>query len=115
MKHAERPLCRCGMRPVAVNYYKKDIAHYRTQCDKCIRQDKKLETTSHTEWKASGYIKKTQCERCGFKSQHHIQLDVYHQDGNRKNNNFLAKKMKKKNFEIFPTSFFSENFQIHSV
>ena len=88
MKHAERPLCRCGMRPVAVNYYKKGVPHYRTQCDKCIRQDKKLETTSHTEWKASGYTKKPQCERCGFKAQHRIQLDVYHQDGNRKNNDW---------------------------
>jgi len=88
MTHVERPLCRCGMRPVAINYYKKGKAYYRTQCDKCIRRDKKLQTTSKTEWKASGYKKKDHCEKCGFKADNSIQLDVYHLDSNRKNNNW---------------------------
>ena len=92
MKHSERELCRCGMRPVAINYYKEGRPHYRSQCDKCNRKAKKLRTTPKTNWKQSGYTKKKSCEKCGFVADHSIQLDVYHLDSDRKNNNW--KKLK---------------------
>ena len=45
-----------------------------------------IEGNKSTKW--SGYNKKDYCEKCGFKADHTVQLDVYHQDGDRKNNNW---------------------------
>lgn len=82
-----RPLCpTCNARPVAVNYIKEDIAHYRTQCDTCIRKGKKVKPAAPA-WFKSGYRKKPQCEQCGFKAKFpEKQLNVFHVDGNLKNN-----------------------------
>ena len=48
-----RPLCKCGVRPCAVNYKKNNRTYYRSLCDKC-----------------------------GFKSQYNDVYRVYHIDGN---------------------------------
>lgn len=35
--------------------------------------------------KKSGYKKKTVCDRCGFKSKTHKQMEIYYKDGNKLN------------------------------
>lgn len=82
-----RPLCpTCSERPVAINYIKEDVAHYRSMCDQCIRKGRKIKQAAPA-WFKLGYRKKPQCERCGFKAKFvESQLNVFHVDGNLKNN-----------------------------
>ncbi len=74
-----RPLCKCGLRPRAVNYKKGDRTYYRRLCEVC---------SSHGEyhrvprWYRAGYRIKNQCEKCGFKSPHKEVFRVVHIDGN---------------------------------
>lgn len=73
-----RKLCKtCGERPVAINYYKNKKPYYRSQCDHCARGYNKVKPL----WEASGYKKKTACDRCGFTSKYLEQFNVYHVDG----------------------------------
>lgn len=77
-----RPLCKnCGEKAVAVNYYKDGRAFYRSKCDTCARnaQPKK------PRWLQMGYKKKDHCEKCGYKSKHPEQFNVFHVDGNLNN------------------------------
>ena len=84
-----RPLCiQCKTRPQAFNYRRKGKVYYRAKCDQCIKLDRGLNTRKKSSWEKSGYRKKHICEKCGFKSKHPAQMDVYHIDGNLKNNNF---------------------------
>ena len=74
-----RKLCKkCNERPVAVNYYKNSKVYYRATCDHCSRDRK----TGHPLWSLSGYKKKNQCDKCGFKSPHSETFNVFHVDGN---------------------------------
>lgn len=74
-----RPLClTCGEKPCAINYYKDNQAHYRSECDTCARGAR----PKKPRWKQQGYRKKDYCEKCGFKSKHSEQFNVYHIDGN---------------------------------
>jgi len=84
----KRPLCSCKKRPVAINYIKDNKTYYRKKCDKCLRLDRGLTATPYSNWGKSGYKKKKHCERCNFVAEHPIQLNVYHIDGNRNNNNW---------------------------
>jgi len=84
-----RPLCvQCKTRPQAFNYRRKGKVYYRAKCDQCIKLDRGVTTGKKQSWEKSGYRKKHICEKCGFKSKHPAQMDVYHVDGNLKNNNF---------------------------
>jgi formate dehydrogenase maturation protein FdhE len=84
----QRKLCpTCNQRPVAVNYIKDGVRHYRKLCDVCMRTGKK-ERIARPNWVLSGYKKKTVCDRCGFKSKFPEQLGVFYVDGNLKNNNW---------------------------
>lgn len=84
-----RPLCvQCKTRPQAFNYRRKGKVYYRAKCDQCIKLDRGVNTGKKQSWEKSGYRKKHICEKCGFKSKHPAQMDVYHVDGNLKNNNF---------------------------
>jgi len=77
-----RPLCHtCGEKPCAINYYKDSRAYYRKECDTCARggRSKKM------RWQQSGYKKKDQCEKCGYRSRHPEQFNVFHLDGNLNN------------------------------
>lgn len=77
-----RKLCRsCMKRPVAVNYHKDGVIHYRSQCDHCANVAK----DGVPRWKKSGYKKKLKCDRCGYSSKYSQQFDVYHIDGNLNN------------------------------
>ena len=82
----ERKICpNCNQRPVAVNYIREDITHYRRVCDVCSRAGRK-----HKEipaWYKSGYRKKPACEKCGFKFKFPEQSAVFYADSNLKNNN----------------------------
>ena len=83
----DRPFCSaCNQRLCAVNYYHKDITHYRTRCDLCIKKKRRIKPPV-PRWQAAGYTKKTTCDRCGFKSKYAAQLLVYHIDGNLHNTN----------------------------
>ena len=74
-----RPLCRsCGEKPCAINYRKGKKVYYRTQCDTCARGSKPRKP----RWYQMGYRKKDYCEKCGFKSKHPEQFNVFHVDGN---------------------------------
>ena len=76
-----RPLCKvCGKNARAVNGYHNDKIYYRNRCNQCIRRGKKLKP-AQPRWQASGYKKKTTCDRCGFRSRYASQLLVYHVDG----------------------------------
>lgn len=80
-----RPLCKaCGKNLAAVNGWHNDKIYYRSRCSVCIRKKKAL-PTQVPRWKAAGYKKKMQCDRCGFRARYASQLTVYHVDGNLNN------------------------------
>ena len=74
-----RPLCNCGLNPVAVNYYKLGKAYYRSQCGACMRG------VTVPRWYTSGYRQRNQCDKCGFKSPHREVFRVFHVDGDLNN------------------------------
>ena len=76
--------CVCNQRPVAVNYTKDNITHYRSKCDRCIKLGRK-EKPPVPRWQQAGYKKKSSCDRCGFRARFPSQLLVYHVDGNQAN------------------------------
>jgi hypothetical protein len=81
-----RPICpACNQRACAINCYRGDQVYYRSRCDYCIRRKRGLKLPQ-ARWRLAGYKKKTQCDRCGFKAKHAIQLVVMHVDGNLNNN-----------------------------
>ena len=85
----KRDLCPvCHNNPVSINYIRDDVTHYRNTCSACNRKKKKLKPVP-PPWVKSGYKKKPQCERCGFKMKHSEQSNVFYVDGNLKNNNWL--------------------------
>lgn len=78
-----RPLCKiCGFRPCAINYYKNNKAFFRSKCHVCASSNDPKEDS---RWYKSGYRQKNYCEKCGFKSSHKEQFNVYHVDGNLNN------------------------------
>ena len=78
-----RKLCKnCQQRPVAINYCKEGKIYYRSKCDHCARGLK----TERPMWALSGYCKKDQCDRCGFKSRHTEIFNVFYVDGDLTNN-----------------------------
>lgn len=80
-----RPICpTCNERPVAVNYIREEVTHYRRQCDACLRKGRKLKPKAQL-WLQKGYRKKPACEVCGFTAKLEQQLTVFHIDGNQKN------------------------------
>jgi hypothetical protein len=77
-----RPLCQtCEGKPCAVNYHKDKKTFYRSQCDTCARGAR----SKKPRWAQSGYKKKDICEKCGYKSKHSEQFNVFHIDGNLNN------------------------------
>ncbi len=74
-----RPLCKCGLRPRAVNYKKNNRIYYRSLCEICMAHG-----VNHgiPRWFRAGYRIKNQCDRCGFKSPHKEPFRVFHIDGN---------------------------------
>jgi hypothetical protein len=78
-----RKLCKnCQQRPVAINYCKEGKIYYRSKCDHCARGLK----TERPMWALSGYCKRDQCDRCGFKSRHTEIFNVFYVDGDLTNN-----------------------------
>ena len=77
-----RPLCKCGERPRALNYYKEGKAYYRGLCETCMSKGLRAGVP---RWKTAGYVIKSQCERCGFKSKYPEIFRVFHVDGNLNN------------------------------
>ena len=77
-----RPLCKCGHRPAAINYKKDGKTYYRKMCGRCLRNG-----ANHgiPKWKQAGYTKKPVCQKCGFKSRHLVQFNVFHIDGDLNN------------------------------
>jgi hypothetical protein len=74
-----RPLCVCGYRPAAINYKKKGRTFYRKKCETCLKHGGHC--YGIPKWKQAGYIKKPLCDKCGFKSRHEEQFNVFHVDG----------------------------------
>ena len=78
-----RPLCVCGQRPAAINYRKGDKIYYRKKCEICLKH--KAYGIGIPKWQIAGYEKKTYCEKCGYKSNHQEQFNVFHIDGDLNN------------------------------
>ena len=73
-----RKLCKkCQKRPVAVNYLKAGKTYYRSVCDHCARS----RNDGNPLWALKGYVKKSVCDKCGFKSPHPDVFNVYFVDG----------------------------------
>lgn len=74
-----RPLCKCGVRPKAVNYKKNNKTYYRSLCEVCMNNG-----VYHgvPRWYRAGYRIKEYCDKCGYKSQYADVFRVYHVDGN---------------------------------
>jgi len=77
-----RPLCRCGQRPRAVNYKKGDKVYYRSLCEVCMANGIYYGVP---RWVRAGYKIKSQCDKCGFQSQHKEVFRVFHIDGDLNN------------------------------
>jgi hypothetical protein len=77
-----RPLCKCGLRPAAVNYKKNGKTYYRKLCEKCVTHG---EGYGIPRWYQFGYRMKDKCDKCGFKSTHKEVFNVYHIDANLNN------------------------------
>lgn len=77
-----RPLCVCGYRPAAINYYKNGKAYYRKLCESCLKGGK---FSTIPRWARAGYKVKLTCDKCGFKSQHKEVFNVFHVDGDLNN------------------------------
>jgi len=86
VKYSMRPLCKCGLKPAAVNYRKNGRTYYRTRCERCNYQGQ--DAAGVPAWQRKGYKKKNHCEKCGFASSHSEQFDVYHIDGDLRNCRF---------------------------
>jgi len=77
-----RQICKCGHRPAAINYRKGKKIYYRKLCEKCLRNGV---GSGIPKWKQRGYVKKDVCEKCGYKSKHPEQFNVFHIDGDLNN------------------------------
>ena len=77
-----RPLCVCKTRPAAINYRKNGRVYYRSMCNVCLKNGLFSGTA---RWKRAGYQIKSQCDKCGFKSQFKEVFAVYHVDGDLNN------------------------------
>lgn len=78
-----RPLCKCGKKPVAINYYKEGVPYYRSRCETCSKRGST--EPGLPKWAHAGYKQKSVCDKCGFKSKHKEQFHVYYVDGNLNN------------------------------
>ena len=74
-----RPLCKCGLRPRAVNYKRNGKTYYRTLCEVCQTHGAYYGVP---RWYRAGYRIKDACDKCGFKSSHKEVFRVYHVDAN---------------------------------
>lgn len=84
----QRKICPiCRNHPVALNYYRKEKAYYRTACTSCIHKKRKP-IPEVPGWIRSGYKKRDKCDKCGFKFKLGEQSHVYYIDGNLYNNNW---------------------------
>ena len=74
-----RALCKqCGVRPVAINYYKNNKPFYRRTCDHCSKK----RNIGKPLWFQQGYRMKLKCDRCGFVSKYKEPFNVFYIDGN---------------------------------
>ena len=74
-----RPLCKCGLRPRAINYIKNKKTYYRSLCELCMAHGLYYRVP---RWLRAGYKMKSICERCGFQSKYQEVFRVFHVDGN---------------------------------
>jgi hypothetical protein len=74
-----RPLCKCGLRPCAINYKKGDRTYYRKLCEICLSHGAYY---GIPRWQRAGYKIKDQCEKCGVRSPYKSIFRVFHVDGN---------------------------------
>jgi hypothetical protein len=72
-----RPLCLCGSRPAAINYYKNGKPYYRRHCEACLKG-----SAVTARWQHAGYKIKSMCDKCGIRSPHVEVFGVFHVDGN---------------------------------
>lgn len=75
-----RKLCiRCNVRPAAINYHRNGKTYFRKKCDHCTAYPNS--PLGIPSWQRSGYEIKNYCEKCGYKSRHAEQFNVFHIDG----------------------------------
>lgn len=86
-----RPICpKCGVNYRSFNRFspKDGRPLYKSICTSCEREKNGRMRTPKKGIKEAFYRKKRDltCDICGFKAEHHCQLDVDHIDGNHDNN-----------------------------
>jgi hypothetical protein len=84
-----RPVCKaCNKNQAAANYWRDGVRHYRSRCESCIRKDRQVRP-AEPRWRSRGYVKKTQCDQCGFRAKYSSQITVWHIDGNLNNSELI--------------------------
>ena len=68
-----------------IDYKKNGKTFYRKKCEQCLKNG-----IGHgiPLWEQAGYEKTPLCEKCGFKSKHLEQFNVYHIDGSLRNTSY---------------------------
>ncbi len=72
-------MCKCGLRPKAINYKRADKIYYRSLCEICLAHGAYY---GIPRWQRAGYRMKSQCEKCGHRSPYPEVFRVFHIDGN---------------------------------
>jgi hypothetical protein len=93
----ERPICpKCGVRNRSFGYFSKKDGRplFKKLCKRCNRDWERYERPrrevrpTKPKYGEIGYrrMRELTCDTCGFKAEHHCQLDIDHIDGNHDNN-----------------------------
>lgn len=75
----------CGACGLAVNYRRGNKTYYRNVCNSCDRKRRKKRLLEAQLLQRSGYKKRSQCDRCGFRSKVSSQMQIVYLDSNRYN------------------------------
>ena len=82
---AQKKCENCNKHSATVNYTRNGKTYYRRLCYHCNKLKKSESDLASQLLKKSGYKKKSVCDRCGFKSKTHKQMEIYYRDNNKLN------------------------------
>ena len=83
--YVKRPICPvCEQRLCAINYYREEVAHYRSRCEFCLRRNRQIKPPK-PRWQLKGFKKRLSCDLCNFKARYSSQIIVYHIDSDLNN------------------------------
>lgn len=68
-----------------MNYRRGDKTYYRSVCNSCDRSVREKRNLKNQLLQRSGYKKRSQCDRCGFRAKVASQMQIVYLDSNRYN------------------------------